>query len=591
MLNVPQEIKDLLHTDSVKKNIRIHFPDGERTDICNDLIVMNTVSFTESLCSQNNFKFGLCESSIFQCEVVGVGDIQGAYIEVYCEIYCDSTVSGAVWKTDLGHHVYAIPYGVFVVKEAKRQADIIHRKIVAYTDATLSNANASNDFSAKTNYEYAKALVLTSSNVAYTPNIVYFSYVNNFHYSDELFTVSNVPYTSRFIDGTLYTDYTIKYEYCTNWSIEENDSNCLYTLKGDYSKLVALIEEFAKQVIEMFPGWSKETIINNLYDTLGITAQWRSGLDTYKCFVGFPKRMPTTFYPFINGWFSEGNNRHFEIEVYTGNISIALGTAVVVSANVGYDYTVEKREIINTYQGVNLNFTRYYGTIKKPNWSPVYGWIINFNPSGDDANNYDSFNSETLIDINNSFLEMSGVYGKIDRYGGIEIIDMKRQFNLLPGTSLYPSTNLHPEGVTGGRLLPEDYQSCWYDDHYTLPFGVVQCQYKDTNNKDCTYRLYIQGFDENSDTNTYKVYELSNNSYIKKRVWTEQQISGICNAIANNIYQVSYMPVNFVGRGLPYVESGDTFEILTASNDSITTIVLNRTISGEQVLVDTYKST
>ena len=50
------------------------------------------------------------------------------------------------------------------------------------------------------------------------------------------------------------------------------------------------------------------------------------------------------------------------------------------------------------------------------------------------------------------------------------------------------------------------------------------------------------------------------------------------------------MTVDFAGRGLPYVEAGDTFEILTKSNDSITTIVLNRTIKGEQTLTDEYKS-
>ena len=51
------------------------------------------------------------------------------------------------------------------------------------------------------------------------------------------------------------------------------------------------------------------------------------------------------------------------------------------------------------------------------------------------------------------------------------------------------------------------------------------------------------------------------------------------------------MPVDFKGRGLPYVEAGDTFEILTRSGDSITTIVLNKTTTGEQTLTDNYKST
>ena len=82
MISVPYKIKELYHQDHAYKNIRIHFPNGERSDICNDLIVKDSVSFTESLCSQNTLKFGLCESPIFECEVVGVGNIKGATIEV-----------------------------------------------------------------------------------------------------------------------------------------------------------------------------------------------------------------------------------------------------------------------------------------------------------------------------------------------------------------------------------------------------------------------------------------------------------------------------------------------------------------------------
>ena len=47
MINVPQEIKDILHQDTCPKNIRIHFPNGERADICNDQIVMDSVSFKD----------------------------------------------------------------------------------------------------------------------------------------------------------------------------------------------------------------------------------------------------------------------------------------------------------------------------------------------------------------------------------------------------------------------------------------------------------------------------------------------------------------------------------------------------------------
>lgn len=140
MLSVPSEIKELLHQDTCEKNIRIHFPNGERSDICNDLIVMGSVSFKESLCSQNELKFGLCEASVFECETVGVGNIKGASIEVACEVVCPATVSGAEWKIDLQKYVYSIPYGAFTVAEAVRQADMQHRRIVAYGGTSqLSN--------------------------------------------------------------------------------------------------------------------------------------------------------------------------------------------------------------------------------------------------------------------------------------------------------------------------------------------------------------------------------------------------------------------------------------------------------------------
>ena len=144
--------------------------------------------------------------------------------------------------------------------------------------------------------------------------------------------------------------------------------------------------------------------------------------------------------------------------------------------------------------------------------------------------------------------------------------------------------------MTGGKLLPNDYQSCWYEDEYTLPFGAIYCEYKNTSNEDVSFTLYLTGYNAESDSDTYRTYNLTDNYYIRYYTWTEAQIQAICEQLADGIDGVSYMPVDFVGRGLPYVEAGDTFEILTKSNDSITTIVLNRTISGEQVLTDSYKS-
>lgn len=587
MLNVPQEIKDLLHTDSVKKNIRIHFPNGERTDICNDQIVMNSVSFKESLCSQNTLKFGLCESSIFQCEVVGVGNVTGAVIEVYCEIFCNSTVEDAIWQPDIEQWVYQIPYGVFTIQTAKRQADMQHRQIVAYT-------STSDSFKTISDEEYAKARVPLSSKVTYTPNMVYFSYINGFKYSDDIFTVSNVPYSESYFDGKIWSGpFYIEYEYRRLWifgrdgDVDYESPDYIYTLKGNTSKLKSFIDKFAENAAKEQPYISEATIRKELTNELGIKGQWRNGLDVYKYFNGIPDQTTNTFFPYINGWYSSSENKHFELIILGGNISVS-GYGYTLSENIGFDFTVEKRVVSSAFQNLNLNFTRYYSDVGT---SQYQGWLINFNPDEEEAKTYDTLSAQILFDINNAFLEMNGCFGKISRNGAIKITTLQRQFNLKPAINLFPSVNLMPEGVTGGKLLPEDYQSCWYDDYYTKPFGAVQCSYTNTSDQKCVFTLYLSGYNEDSDINSYKVYKFGqDNSLINKRKWTQQQIMDMCNIIVANISGVTYMPVDFVGRGLPYVEAGDTFEVLTKSNDSITTIVLNRIITGEQVLVDSYKS-
>ena len=207
--------------------------------------------------------------------------------------------------------------------------------------------------------------------------------------------------------------------------------------------------------------------------------------------------------------------------------------------------------------------------------------------SGGYCIDYADFDSQTYL---SELFELGGLFGAFMRDNSLNALNIKQQFGLLPANNLYPDANLYPEGVTGGKLLPNDYQSCWYDDMYTKPFGSVQCQYKDGNNNDNLFIYYLTGFDENSDVETYQTYDLSNNEIIKNGTWSQNTILAICQAIAANIQGVTYMPVEFVGRGLPYVEVGDTFEILTKANDSITTIVLHRILTGDQTLTDTYKS-
>ena len=141
MLNVPSSIKSLYQTDGVKKNFRVHFPNGEYPDITNDNVVQESVKFTESLSSQSVFKFGLAEASVLEFETVGIGNMFGMTIEASLEIDTSSlsVADIAAIEADEGdgslvNGYYRIPLGTFIVNSCPRNhGAMAHRQVTAYS--------------------------------------------------------------------------------------------------------------------------------------------------------------------------------------------------------------------------------------------------------------------------------------------------------------------------------------------------------------------------------------------------------------------------------------------------------------------------
>lgn len=565
MISVPEEIKELLHKDTCQKNIRIHFPNGERTDICNDLIVRDSVSFTESLCSQDNLKFGLCESPVFECEVVGVGNIKGATIEVTCEVYCSASDEGAEFKPDIKKYVYPIPLGTFVVQEAKRQADMQHRKIVAY-NTIIEYVMRLSDI-AKSRATYPSGLLIPFTQDA--PAICCEIARSNIYGGTETdITLSAEAVEIADFNPSSGHRYTYKY---MQYRITPQNENKLYRVFSNVK-----IPDYCFE-------YSRSYYASALPDH-----QYRPSWNPFKA------NNPFTSGPFQRVWLKQ-LTCHFKEYIYPYMSLNSQNAAAFYSNSDGEVYIrVLYEEKETTYSGTVVKFNHYcdpsdihFKTVTFP-FSFDLVWLREIVGN----NKYavvdpDSVNlRSTLSDLS----ELMGLFCGVNRFGEVFTLNIKRQFHLTPSETLYPGSSVYPEGVTGGKLLPEDYQSCWYDDDYTLPYGAITCEYKNSNNENCIYTLYLTGITEDTDPTTYRVYQINNNEIIRDTLWTEQQIADICNTIAANIDGVQYMPVEFTGRGLPYVEAGDTFEILTKSGDAITTIVLNRTLTGEQVMTDKYKS-
>jgi len=598
MLTVPQEIKDILHQDTGYKNIRIHFPDGERADICNDLIVKDTVTFKESLCSQDTLKFGLCEAPVFECEVVGVENIKGATIEVFCEVECPSSVTGAEWRVDLEKYVYPIPYGLFIVDSSTRQADMIHRKITAYGGQAIKDWEICE-------FEQEKP----SKSESYNPLLAFFLANNDFdlikEYVDEViqpwsafgteYPAAQVSFSSGSypIGQRYYADIVITEGFYIVWdkftsggqvphytNVEKEkafriDANFLYN---------PLLEEAVDAFLSQYDilDRDKSFIKNIMRNGIIVISDKIGDSQTRSRYVTNISRK--NLYPYMENFYKTGVLRgqlEYRIPYYVKVRIRDLDRSSSVVAETTFRVlhgaaTLYERTIKSAYSYLESFVMSVPSTVRDPDDMGA-GWYIP---------DYTGVNVQQLA---NAYAELLGNFVYI-KGSNIRSINIKRQFGLTPSSSLYPGSTRYPMSATGGKLLPEDYQSCWYDDDYSMPFGAVECLYKNTVSEEVLFILYLQGYDKNSDLDSYKTYSISDNEIIKGGLWTSAQIQEICEVIASNIEGVSYMPVEFVGRGLPYVEAGDTFEILTKSNDSITTIVLNRTITGEQTLTDSYKS-
>lgn len=192
MLTVPEQIKTLYKTDGVWKNFRAHFPDGERADITNSDIVRESLSFTESICSDNMLRFGGAERSSISFETVGVENILGLRIE--CGIEIDTTslsaadlaaieadpgdgILVAAGDSDIGRGYYRIPLGIFRVQSCPRDHRLkAHRQVTALSPSPWAlapvEAGKMNWWTGGKKY-VVNALYFILANIgAYYPNIM-----------------------------------------------------------------------------------------------------------------------------------------------------------------------------------------------------------------------------------------------------------------------------------------------------------------------------------------------------------------------------------------------------------------------------------
>ena len=240
-----------------------------------------------------------------------------------------------------------------------------------------------------------------------------------------------------------------------------------------------------------------------------------------------------------------------------------LGTFIVSEETLSADKT--KKDIVAhdfMYKIINSNVAEWYDSLTFPMT------LASFRNS---LFSYMGVSHESTTLINDSIIVEKTI--DADVISGAEVVKAICEINGVLG-------HVNRDGVFEYKSLSETvdytinahmYSSCEYADYEVEPITQLQIR------------------EESGDIGV--VVGTSGNAYIVEDNFlvygkTPQEMSTIATTLLNAIDNISFVPVRIQCIGNPCVEVGDRVEIVKSDNESIETIVLQRTIKGLQFLMD-----
>lgn len=565
MLNIPETVKTLFQRDGVNKNFRVTFPNGELTDLTNSDIVQESVKFTESVCSQNTFRFGPTEASVIEFETVGVPNIYGYQIACYLEIDCTSLsaaeleeIEAGTWDGTYSSGMFAVPLGLFTVQSCPRNHEAMtHRRVTAYS---ISGGKIRQN-----PFETAKQ-ALFMSGPTYTPSaflltMAEFAYSNPSFLEEQGFTRTALPewhsgqvlpsYTNELTlkdtsDNDVTVSFGVSYYYAQGMRISSDQLLSVDMHGFDYSTaLTNAIQIFEENNIDYalsgYDSWADllEAAIGKWYrpclrnaSALGVYMYSTIDLTEFgDNFVFYPYRtvgggdyvritIPSSAYCTISGVTGVKN-----ILRVTDRASFYSYTApTVIDLRLAFDFTASKR--FSSYVG--YSFTSAFDT----------------------------------AEIVNGYLELMACFGAASRSGGYEL---RRLSDASPVA-----------------IAPGGYSSLWWDEYDVAPIGTVRYVYTDEAGE--------QQVVDYSIGDGASFYDMSDNTVLNM-LNDPTQIEALIDAyFAPNVAAVNFVPIDLNMKGLPYIEAGDAIAVTAQDGTVCRSYVLRHEISGIQVLTDQVDS-
>ena len=636
MLNIPDSIKNLFKADGVRKNFRAHFPNGELPDITNDNIVQESVRFTESLCSQDVFKFGLAEASMIEFETVGVANMYGMWIECSCEIDTSSLSASELASagaegydgtlvlaadSDLGYGFYRVPYGVFRVESCPRDHQAMaHRRVVAFSKSVDSLAKTLPQLPSKTSFNPVRIdpsaflAQMTGENLDFSD--VSLDTIDTLIYSD-------MPY---FYDqtGTAYWIYVTGRALISTAPVGYRqipvNVNQASVGSGDFARVNIDFDQHRHFLLG-------ETIAKVLTENGYAFHYDNKGRDIYKSNrKALMEIAPYFFYPIISmeapyvssipcrgfvGWTPVKKN--MLIPVLRADHDAYSPRAFGVDP-------IESEQFISgpfsrlTYLGFDRSYLEgaieVYYSVSITKVSDLNGYIpdlsIDVEPPDVVVHSieaaqlkerssckilYEGNESETFPVVDDAIASGSGKVVPLTRYSysGIDLatitdnyLELCAQFGKVDRSGSMALFHLLKESTA--TLGPNDYSNFWLDEYSVDNIGAVKYTYTDEN-KEQQVRTYK--FGPGSST-----YDMTSNKVIEKlsNATPEYIESLIDELFVPHLSAINFTPIDLSMKGLPYIEDGDYLTVAAQDGSLVESFNLEHTVKGAQVLSAEVKS-
>lgn len=608
MLTIPASIEALLKRDTARKNFRVQFPNNAaRTDLTNEEIVQESVRFTESICSQDSFRFGLAERSVIEFETVGVTDMRGELIRCSCEIDTSNLtaaqlaeISGGSYvgelvlaaDSDLGFGFYRIPYGDFVVAECPRNHELQeHRKVTAYSagwDFQLPGINAAQF-----------ALPIPVAGVTCSVGLEPLALAVMCQNGDEAileagWTRAEASMTTNAVTGSgaNYVETknargeTLRFWISDAVTAYKINAGSIDAIQVDMVKLAAALSNLDAWLESLDVDLSIAATISrtgktfeissvqdlrNLIDSNGLfgsginmSLHAHSLLPYLRSEVSLAGGVVSLRYPALDLKSSNGFSAYMHAMFFNAD-GQSIGNAytnhpvVPLSAQIEVEnVTTGTRSQFLFAPGAQLGeYAHAFGYTAPASW-PFYEKRLQFSANGDVPGLSSFEGAFSAAKILNDYLELRGEFAAPSRFGGLRFVQLN--------------------GGDPVAIGPADYEEFWWDEYSTDSIGTIRFSLTE-DDQDVTV-----DYDFGAGLG---VYDMSSNEIFRSARFNLADATAMLDEfLVPALQSVKLSTIELSMEGRPDLEPGDALQVSDQSARSFGVYVMRRELSGIQVLHD-----